>query len=121
MMEYIRHEGNEEGADMPSNLGEIDEEEDPLSKRFHLHLDETDHELYSAPQPHSNQYHSLPDIKLPKFHGNPLEFHKFYPMFTCLVDRNPKIPKIIKLHLLNDALRGTANYLTHQITFSPGS
>ena len=42
-------------------------------------------------------------------------------MFTCLVDKNPKIPKIMKLHLLNDALRGTANYLTHQITFSPGS
>ena len=42
-------------------------------------------------------------------------------MFTCLVDKNPKIPKIMKLHLLNDALKGTANYLTHQVTFSPGS
>ena len=42
-------------------------------------------------------------------------------MFTCLVDRNPKIPKIMKLHLLSSALKGTANYLTYQITFSPGS
>ena len=42
-------------------------------------------------------------------------------MFTCLVDRNPKIPVIMKVHLLIDALRGTANYLTHQIIFSPGS
>ena len=55
------------------------------------------------------------------FYGNPLEFHKLYAMFTCLVDRNPKIPKIMKLHLLSNALRGTANYLTHRITFSPGS
>ena len=42
-------------------------------------------------------------------------------MFTCLVDRNPKIPKTMKLHLLNGTLKGTANYLTHQTTFSPGS
>ena len=27
----------------------------------------------------------------------------------------------MKLHLLIDALRGTAGYLTHQITYSPGS
>ena len=27
----------------------------------------------------------------------------------------------MKLHLLNGTLRGTANYLTHQITFSPGT
>ena len=52
---------------------------------------------------------------------NSLEFHKFYAMFTCLVDRNPKIPVIMKLHLPSDALRGAANYLTHQIIFSPGN
>ena len=61
----------EEGTGMYLNPEE--EEEDPLSK----HLDETDHELYSAQQPYSGQYHSLPNVKLPKFHGNPLEFHKF--------------------------------------------
>ena len=72
-------------------------------------------------QLYSSQYHSLPDVKLPKFHGNPLEFHKFYSMFLCLVDKNPKMPKIMKLHLFNDALRGTASYLTHQITYAPGS
>ena len=115
------NEDEDEGSGMHLNLGEVDEEEDPLSKRFYLHLDETDHKLYSAPQPYSGQYHSLPDAKLLKFYRNPLEFHKFYAMFTCLVDRNPKIPKIMKLHLLNSALKGTANYLTHQITFSPGS
>ena len=77
MMENIMNEDDEEGSGMHLNLGELDEEEDPLSKRFHSHLDETDHELYSAPQPYSGQYHSLPDVKLPKFYGNPLEFHKF--------------------------------------------
>ena len=97
------------------------EEQDSLSRRFQLQQHDDPAEIYNAPQPYSNQYHSLPDVKLPKFHGNPLEFHKFYSMFTCLVDKNPKIPKIMKLHLLNDALKGTANYLTHQITFSPGS
>ena len=121
MMEYIRQADHEEDNENFVTTGKMGEDEDPLEKRFHLRLEETDHELYSSPQPHSSQYHSLPDVKLPKFHGNPLEFHKFYSMFLCLVDRNPKIPKIMKLHLLNDALRGTASYLTHQITYAPGS
>ena len=121
MMEYIRQAGDDIDTDTLAHHVEAEIEEDPLVKRFHLKINETDHELYAAPQPHSSQYHSLPDVKLPKFHGNPLEFHKFYSMFTCLVDKNPKIPKIMKLHLLNDSLKGTENYLTHQVTFSPGS
>ena len=99
------NEQEEDVAGMHLPYGEGDQEEDPLSKRFQFYLDETEHVLHSAPQPYSDQYHSLPDINLPKFYGNPSEFHKFYSVFACLVDRNPKIPKIMKLHLLNDALR----------------
>ena len=82
----------EEGAGMQSEAGAMTGEMDSLAKRFHLQIEETGAELYSAPQPYSGQYHTLPEVKLPKFYGNPLEFHKFYAMFTCLVDRNPKIP-----------------------------
>ena len=117
----IKEFADEDGAGMQSKAGAMAPEVDSLAQRFHLKIEETGAELYSAPQPYSGQYHSLPDVKLPNFHGNPLEFHKFYAMFTCLVDRNPKIPKIMKLHLLSNSLKGTANYLTHQITFSPGS
>ena len=121
MMENIMREYAEEDMGMQSEAGAMTEEMDSLSKRFHLQIEETGFELYSSPQPYSGQYHSLPDVKLPNFYSNPLEFHKFYAMFTCLVDRNPKIPKIMKLHLLSNSLKGTANYLTYQITFSPGS
>ena len=117
----IREFAEEEGTGMQSRAEAMAEDMDSLAQHFHLKIEETGAELYSAPQPYSSQYHTLPDVKLPNFYGNPLEFYKFYAMFTCLVDRNPKIPKIMKLHLLSSALKGTANYLTHQITFSPGS
>ena len=42
-------------------------------------------------------------------------------MFIYLVDKNPKIPQIMKLLLLQKSLKGNAEYLTHQITFSPTS
>ena len=42
-------------------------------------------------------------------------------MFIYLVDKNPKIPQIMKLHLLQKSLNGNVEYLTHQITFSPTS
>ena len=42
-------------------------------------------------------------------------------MFIYLVDKNPKIPQIMKLHLLQKSLKGNAEYLTHQVTFSPAS
>ena len=74
MMEYIRQAGDDIDTETLAHPGETGEE-DPLVKRFNLKNDETDQEIYAAPQPHSNQYHSLPDVKLPKFHGNPLEFH----------------------------------------------
>ena len=121
MNNLMREFAEEEGMGMQSQAGAMTHDMDSLAQRFHLKIEETGAELFSAPQPYSGQYHTLPDVKLPNFYGNPLEFHKFYAMFTCLVDRNPKIPKIMKLHLLSSALKGTANYLTHQITFSPGS
>ena len=121
MNNLMREFAEEEGAGMQSQAGAMTHDMDSLAQRFHLKIEETGAELVSAPQPYSGQYHTLPDVKLPNFYGNPLEFHKFYAMFTCLVDRNPKIPKIMKLHLFSSSLKGTANYLTHQITFSPGS
>ena len=77
MMENIINKEEEEGSGMHLNLGKEEEDEDPLSKRFQLHLNESDHELYSTPLPYSGQYHSLSDIQLPKFYGHPLEFINF--------------------------------------------
>ena len=42
-------------------------------------------------------------------------------MLIYLVNKNPKIPQIMKLHLLQKSLKVNAVYLTHQITFSPTS
>ena len=67
------------------------------------------------------QYNALPNIQLPPFYGNSLEFAKWWQMFMYLVDKNPKIPQIMKLHLLQKSLKGNAEYLMHQITFSPTS
>lgn len=60
-------------------------------------------------------------MQLPKFYGNPLEFHKWYSLFKYLVDLNPKIPRIMKLNILANSLRGDAANLTHHIIFTPGS
>ena len=64
-------------------------------------------------------YNSLPNVHLPDFYGNSLEFPKWWQMFTYLVDLNEKIPVIMKLNILQKALKGDAEELTHQITFSP--
>ena len=49
MMEYIRQAEHEEEADNFLTSEKMEKEEDPLAKRFHLHIEETDHELYSTP------------------------------------------------------------------------
>ena len=67
------------------------------------------------------QYNSLPNVQLPPFFGNALEFHKWWQMFIYLVDKNPKIPQIMKLHILQKSLKGNAEYLTHQVAFGPAS
>ena len=38
------------------------------------------------------QYNALPNVQLPPFFGNALEFHKWWQMFIYLVDKNPKNP-----------------------------
>ena len=68
-----------------------------------------------------DHYNSLPNVQLPNFYGNALEFPKWWQMFYFLVDRNPKIPQIMKLHILQKSLKENAEYLTHQVTFSPHS
>ena len=67
------------------------------------------------------QYNALPNVQLPPFFGNALEFHKWWQMFIYLVDKNPKIPQIMKLHILQKSLKGNAEYLTHQVAFGPAS
>ena len=67
------------------------------------------------------QYNALPNVQLPPFFGNSLEFAKWWQMFIYLVDKNPKIPQIMKLHILQKSLKGSAEYLAHQIVFSPSS
>ncbi|XP_055308300.1 uncharacterized protein LOC129572379, partial [Sitodiplosis mosellana] len=57
--------------------------------------------------------HSVPEIKLPtisipKFDGKDLEWTTFYDTFSSLVDQNPNIPKISKMHYLRDSLKGEA-------------
>ena len=69
----------------------------------------------------NKKYNALPNIQLPPFYGNSLEFAKWWQMFIYLVDKNLKIPQIMKLHLLQKSLTGNAEYLMHQITFSPTS
>ena len=55
-------EDEEEGTDMQSEAGGMAGEMDSLAKCFHLQIEETGAELYSAPQPYSGQYHILPDV-----------------------------------------------------------
>ena len=54
MMENIMREY----GGMQSEAGGMAEEMDSLAKRFHLQIEETGAELYSAPQPYSSQYHN---------------------------------------------------------------
>ncbi|XP_055308180.1 uncharacterized protein LOC129572261 [Sitodiplosis mosellana] len=50
----------------------------------------------------------LPTISIPKFDGKELEWTTFYDTFSSLVDQNPNIPKISKIHYLRDSLKGEA-------------
>ena len=83
---------------------------DALAGRFNLKTDKALHN--TMPCPMSN---------CPLFYSNSLEFAKWWQMFIYLVDKNPKIPEIMKLHLLQKSLKGNEEYLTHQATFSPAS
>ena len=93
---------------------------DALAGRFNLKTEEASTAAYGDEKAVA-QYNALPNVQLPPFYGNSLEFAKWWQMFIYLVDKNPKIPQIMKLHLLQKSLKGNAEYLTHQITFSPSS
>ena len=93
---------------------------DALAGRFNLKTEEASTAAYGDEKAVA-QYNALPNVQLPPFYGNSLEFAKWWQMFIYLVDINPKIPQIMKLHLLQKSLKGNAEYLTHQITFSPSS
>ena len=93
---------------------------DALAGRFNLKTEEVPTAAYGDEKAVA-QYNALPNVQLPPFYGNSLEFAKWWHMFIYLVDKNPKIPQIMKLHLLQKALKGNAEYLMHQVTFSPSS
>ena len=93
---------------------------DALAGRFNLKTDEASTAAYGDEKA-VVQYIALLNVQLPPFYSNSLEFAKWWQMFIYLVDKNPKIPQIMKLHLLQKSLKGSAEYftLTHQVTFSP--
>ena len=93
---------------------------DALAGRFNLKTDEAS-TAANGDEKAVAQYSTLPNVQLPPFYGNSLEFAKWWQMFIYLVDKNPKIPQIMKLHLLQLSLKGSAEYQTHQVTFSPAS
>ena len=93
---------------------------DALAGRFNLKTEEASTAAYGDEKA-VTQYNALPNVQLPPFYGNSLEFARWWQMFIYLVDKNPKIPQIMKLHLLQKSLKGNAEYLMHQITFSPSS
>ena len=62
---------------------------------------------------------SQTSMTLPTFYGNHSEFPGFWQLFTYLVDRNPRIPVIVKLHQLKKALKGKAEYLAAQVEYLP--
>ena len=88
---------------------------DALDGRFNLKTDEASTEAYGDEKAVA-QYNALPNVQLPPFFGNSLEFAKWWQMFIYLVNKNPKIPQIMKLHLLQKSLKGSVEYLTHQVT-----
>ena len=93
---------------------------DALAGRFSMKTEEVSTAAYGDEKAVA-QYNALPNVQLPPFYCNSLEFAKWWQMFIYLVDKNPKILQIMKLHLLQKSLKGNAEYLTHQITFSPSS
>ena len=93
---------------------------DALTGRLGIRKDEASSAAYGD-ETAVAQYNALPNVQLPPFFGNALEFHKWWQMFIYLVDKNPKIPQIMKLHILQKSLKGNAEYLTHQVAFGPAS
>ena len=69
---------------------------DKLADKFNFKVEETGAAAYGDDKALA-QYNTLPNVYLPPFFGNPLEFAKWWQMFTYLVDKNPKIPQIMKL------------------------
>ena len=93
---------------------------DALAGRFNFRTEASSTVAYGDEKAVAH-YNGLPNVQLPPFYGNSLGFAKWWQMFIYLVDKNPKIPQIMKLHLLQKSLKGNAEYLTYQITFSPTS
>ena len=50
----------------------------------------------------------LPEIKIPKFWGNPTEWDQFWDLFFSLVDSRPDIPVSVKFAHLKSSLKGSS-------------
>ena len=48
-----------------------------------------------------------PNEKILKFDGDYMKWNAFWQAFTVLVDRNPKLPMVMKLNRLNSAGSGS--------------
>ena len=65
-------------------------------------------------------YTNIPNVHLPPFYGNSLEFYKWWEMFKTFVDSDPRMPTIIKLNILQNSLKGNAFQMTKGCHLIPG-
>ncbi|XP_045495987.1 uncharacterized protein LOC123694566 [Colias croceus] len=58
----------------------------------------------------------LPQIQLPTFSGNYEEWQSFHDMFVSLIDRNPSLSQVQKLHYLKCSLKGEPENLLRSLS-----
>ena len=61
---------------------------------------------------------NLPDIEIPKFSGDYLEWPNFRDLFESAIDKNVRLPKVQKLYHLKTKLTGEALQIIKHITNS---
>ena len=69
----------------------------------------------------SNMYNTLPNIQIPYFYGNTLEFRKWWEIFTISIDKNERVPVFMKLQLLMKHLKEDAYGKAAGLNYSPES
>ena len=50
----------------------------------------------------------LPEIKIPEFSGNSIDWEQFWDLFTSLIDSRTDLPVSVKFSFLKSALKGTS-------------
>lgn len=79
---------------------------------------EPSHVLNSTVAQKSVHEIKLPKIALPEFDGNYLDWTAFYDTFVSLVDSDPNISNVNKMHHLKRCLKGTALSLINRLPSS---